>query len=246
VRTRLLLVVAAAAGMVVLAGGAAYIYYFSGLRSAPAKLGLSTNPVASPTATTSPVATPTSVASLTGNWTVTSGSVAGYRIKELFVGQASKHEAVARTSTVTGRLTAGGDSSGYRVSALSFTADLSSLHSVDSVAGRDVTQRDGVVNRQLDVQQFPNASFTATSASVPGGIASQPVDVTVTGKLTIHGVTRDVTIKAKAQLVGGKAEIAGGFSITMTDYGVSPPQVPFVTVDPTLLIEFDIFLTKAG
>jgi hypothetical protein len=30
----------------------------------------------------------------------------------------------------------------------------------------------------------------------------------------------------------------------MTDYGVSPPFAPFVTVDPTLLIEFDIFLTR--
>jgi polyisoprenoid-binding protein YceI len=232
--------------MVVLAGGAAYLYYFSGLRSAPAQLGLSATPQATPTATTSPVATPTSSASLTGSWTVTSGSVAGYRIKELFVGQVSKHEAVARTSTVTGGLTASGDANGYSVSALTFTADLSSLHSVDSVAGRDVTQRDGVVNRQLDVQQFPTASFTATTASVPPAITSGPVDVTVTGKLTIHGVTKDVTIKARAQLVGGKAEIAGSVSITMTDYGVSPPQVPFVTVDPTLLIEFDIFLTRAG
>jgi polyisoprenoid-binding protein YceI len=129
---------------------------------------------------------------------------------------------------------------------LTFTAGLATLHSVDTVAGRDVTQRDGVVSRQLDVQQFPDATFTATSASVPGAVASQAVDVTVTGKLTIHGVTKDVTIKAKAQLTGDKAEIAGSTSIVMTDYGVSPPQVPFVTVDSTLLIEFDIFLTRSA
>jgi polyisoprenoid-binding protein YceI len=69
--------------------------------------------------------------------------------------------------------------------------------------------------------------------------------VTVTGKLTIHGVTKDVTIQAKAQLVGGKAEIAGSTSVVMTDYGVSPPQMPFVTVDSTLLLEFDIFLVRS-
>ena len=233
-RTRILVAVAAVVAVVALSGGAAYVYYFSGLRSAPAQLGLS----ATPTAATSPTATPTTPTSLTGSWTVTSGSLAGYRIKELFVGQASKHEAVARTSAVTGGLTVTGSSSGYQVSSLTFTADVTSLHSVDSVAGRDVTQRDGVVSRQLDVQQFPNATFTATSASVPGAISSQAVDVTVTGKLTIHGVTKDVTVNGKAQLAGDKAEIAGSTSIVMTDYGVSPPQVPFVTVDSTLLIEF--------
>jgi polyisoprenoid-binding protein YceI len=241
-KPRVLLVLGAVVAVVALAGGAGYVYYFSGLRSAPAQLGLS----ATPRATASPATTPTTSATLTGSWTVTSGSLAGYRIKELFVGQASKHEAVARTSTITGGLTASGDSSGYQVSTLTFTADLTSLHSVDSVAGRDVTQRDGVVSRQLDVQQFPTATFTAASASVPGAITTQPVDVTVTGRLTIHGVTKDVTIKAKAQLVGGKAEIAGSTSIAMTDYGVSPPFAPFVTVDPTLLLEFDIFLKRSA
>lgn len=241
-RARLLLVLGALIVVVALAGGAGYVYYFSGLRSAPAQLGLS----ATPTATPSPAGTPTAPATLTGSWTVASGSVAGYRIKELFIGQASKHEAVARTSTITGGLTAGGDSSGYQMSALTFTADLTSLHSVDSVAGRDVTQRDGVVSRQLDVQQFPTATFTAASASVPGSVANQPVDVTVNGKLMIHGVTKDVTVKAKAQLAGDRAEIAGSISIAMTDYGVSPPFAPFVTVDPTLLIEFDIFLVRSS
>jgi polyisoprenoid-binding protein YceI len=241
-RTRLIVVIGAVVAVIAAAGGAGYVYYFSGLRSAPAELGLS----AAPAATTTPATTPTAAGTLTGSWTVTSGSLAGYRIMELFVGQASKHEAVARTSTITGGLTASGDSSGYLVSSLTFTADLTSLHSVDSVAGRDVTQRDGVVSRQLDVQQFPTATFTATSAPVPGAISSSAVDVSVTGKLTIHGVTRDVTVKAKAQLVGAKAEIAGSTSIAMADYGVSPPFAPFVTVDPTLLIEFDIFLVRSA
>jgi polyisoprenoid-binding protein YceI len=241
-RTRILVVIGAVVAVVALASGAGYVYYFSGLRSAPAQLGLSATPIAA----TSPTVTPAATASLTGSWTVTTGSLAGYRINELFVGQSSKHQAVARTSTVSGSLTVSGDSTGYQVSSLTFTADLTSLHSVDTVAGRDVTQRDGVVNRQLDVQQFPTATFTATSASVPGGIASQAVDVSVTGKLTIHGVTKDVTIKAKAQLVGAKAEIAGSTSIAMSDYGVAPPQMPFVTVDSTLLLEFDIFLVRSA
>jgi polyisoprenoid-binding protein YceI len=241
-RSRILVGIAAVVVVIAVVAGAGYVYYFSGLRSAPAQLGLS----ATPTAATSPTTTPTATVSLTGTWIIARGSVAGYRIKELFVGQASKHEAVARTNTIGGGLTVSGGSSGYQVSLLTFIANLESLHSADSVAGRDVTQRDSVVSRQLDVQQFPTAIFAATSASVPSTITSSPVDLTVTGKLTIHGVTKDVTVTAKAQLVGNRAEIAGSTSIVMTDYGVSPPQVPFVTVDSTLLLEFDIFLTRSA
>ena len=221
-----------------LAAGGAYVYFFSGLRTAPAQLGLSNTPTVS--------SAPATSADLAGNWTVTTGSLAGYRVKELFVGQSSKHEAVARTSTVSGGLTASGDSSGYQVSAFTLTVGLAGLHSVDSVAGRDVTQRDGVVMRQLDVQQFPTATFTAVTASVPGTVSSQQVDVTATGKLTLHGVTKDVTVTAKAQQVGAKMEVAGSVSINMADYQVSPPQVGFVTVDSAVTIEFEVFLSKAA
>jgi polyisoprenoid-binding protein YceI len=242
VRNRLIIAVAACVAVVVLAGGGAYVYFFSGLRSSPSALGLSATPSAAATGTP----TSTTTGSLAGTWTVTTGSLAGYRVKELFVGETSKHEAVARTSMVTGTLTVGGDSSGYQVTGITFTAALSGLHSVDSVAGRDVTQRDSFVSRQMNLQQFPNATFTATSASVPATSGSGPVDVSAAGKLTIHGVTKDVTATAKAQLTGGKIEIAGNLSINMTDYGVSPPSVPFTTVDSQVTIEFQLFLTKSA
>lgn len=234
------IVIGAAAGLaaVALVGGGAYIYYFSSLRTSPAQLGLT----AAPTASSSAATLSTDVA---GSWTAAAGSVAGYRVKELFVGQTSKHEAVARTSTVSGGLTISGGSTGYQVSDVTITVGLTGLQSKDQVAGRDVSQRDGVVSSQLDVQRFPTATLTVVSASVPAGVSTGPVDVTAAGKLTIHGVTKDVTVTAKAQVVGNKLEIAGSIAINMTDYGVSPPQVPFVTVDSAVTIELDVFMTKA-
>jgi polyisoprenoid-binding protein YceI len=230
------LILAAAAGVVAIAliGVGGYVYFFSNLRSSPPTLGLSASP--------SPA---TASSGLAGTWKVTTGSRAGYRVQELFVGETSKHLAVARTSNVSGGLTVSGDASGYQVSGITLTADVSSLQSVDTVAGRNVTQRDGIVSRQLDVQQFPNATFTATSVSVPGTVTSSPANVTAAGKLTIRGVTKDATVTATAQVVGDKIEIAGTTTINMTDYGVTPPQVPFTTVDPAATIEFDVFLVKS-
>src|SRR6202163_4795816 len=176
-----LVAAAAALTVVVVAGVGGYVYFFSNLRSSPASLSLTASPPTSPTAT--------GVASdLAGTWTVTTGSQARYRVKELFVGQTAKHDAVAQTSGVSGSITVSGDASGYQATVISVVADLTSLHSIDTVAGRDVTQRDGIVSRQLDVQQFPDAKFTATSASVPGNVTSSQVDVSVTGSLNIHGV----------------------------------------------------------
>ena len=106
------LIVAAAAGIavIVLIGAGAYAYFFSGLRTSPGSLALS----ASPTATSSsPTAAPTGLA---GQWKVTTGSLAGYRVQELFAGETSKHEAVARTTNVSGSLTVSGDATGYQIS----------------------------------------------------------------------------------------------------------------------------------
>jgi len=235
---RALIAAAAAVVLVAIAGAASYVYFFSNLRSSPSSLALSASPATSPTASST-------TSDLSETWTVTTGSQARYRVKELFAGQTAKHDAVAETSSVTGSITVSGDSSGYQAAAISVIADLTSLHSIDSVAGRDVTQRDGIVSRQLDVQQFPDAKFTATSAAVPARVTSSQVDVSVTGSLTIHGMTRTVTATAKAQVAGGKIEIAGSVPVNMTDYGVSAPHVPFTTVDSTATIEFDIFLIRA-
>jgi polyisoprenoid-binding protein YceI len=235
VKRNVFLAAAAAAAALALVGVAGYLYFFSNLRSSPPSLALSASPTA---------AAATSLTGLAGTWTVTTGSQVRYRVKELFVGETAKHDAVAQTSSVTGTLTVSGDATGYQVSAITVTADVTSLHSVDTVAGRNVSQRDGIVSRQLDVQQFPTAKFSATTTSVPGTVTTAQVDITVPGKLTIHGVTRDVTVTAKAQVVGDKIEIAGSVAINMGDYGVSPPQVPFTTVDPAATIEFDLFLTK--
>src|SRR5438445_13049011 len=170
-RNRLLIAGVALVAAIALAGRGAYVYFFSGLRSSPTTLGLST-PSASPTTS--------SGTGLSGTWTVTTGSLAGYRVKELFVGQTSKHEAVARTSTVSGSLTVAGASTGYQVSAVTITAVLTGLHSVDTVAGRDVSQRDGFVSRQMNLQQFPSATFTASSVSVTGS-TSVPGGLHLTG-----------------------------------------------------------------
>jgi polyisoprenoid-binding protein YceI len=224
----------ALAALLVLGAAGAYVYFFSGLRSSPASLALS-----SPT----PSVTATSVA---GTWQVAPGSLAGYRVKEQFAGQPSSHEAVARTNDVTGQVTITQTGSSYQLTSGTVTVRLATLASVDQVAGYNVSNRDRIVQRSLDVSQYPTATFQADPASLPSGTNSgQDQSTMLTGKLTIHGVTKTVTASIQGRANGNTAQLAGSVPIVMTDYGVTPPSVPFTVVQPGAVLEFQLNLTKA-
>ena len=239
---KLVIPAAAVVGLVLLGGGAAYAYFFSGLRSTPPALGLaSPTPAASASASVSPNVAGSST------WTVAAGSLAGYRVHEQFAGQSASHEAVARTGAVSGQVTITQNGSIYEMTGAKITVQLSALASVDSVAGYNVTNRDRIVQEALDVGSFPSAVFEAQTTTLPAGVETgQTVTVSVPGKLTVHGVTRDVTASLQLRVTGDVAQIAGSIATNMTDFGVSPPRAPFVTVQPGTTIEVSLNLAKSA
>ncbi|HYU62521.1 MAG TPA: YceI family protein [Verrucomicrobiae bacterium] len=233
---RFLIPIVALAALVVLGSAGAYVYFFSGLRTSPPTLALaSPSPTASATA-----AAPSNL----GTWEITSGSLVGYRVKEQFAGQTSTHEAVARTGDVAGQVTITQNGSSYEMTSAKVTVQLANLASVDSVAGYNVRNRDGIVQRSLSVSSFPTATFEAANVALPAGVESgQQVDVTVPGQLTVHGVTKSVTATLQLRVTGNTAQIAGSIAAKMTDFGVNPPQVPFTVVQPDVTIEVSLKLT---
>ena len=79
-----------------------------------------------------------------------------------------------------------------------------------------------------------------------GAETGQAVTVSAPGKLTIHGVTKDVTATLQLRVTGGTAQIAGSIVTNMTDYGISPPSVGFTTVQPAVTLEFQLSLTQTA
>src|SRR2546430_1320152 len=234
---KLLIPIVAVAALAVLGGGGAYVYYFSGLRTAPPSLALS-----------SPTASASSAASAgTGAWTISAGSLAGYRVKEQFVGQSSVHEAVARTSDVTGQVSIAQSGTTYQLTSATVAVRLGSLASVDQVAGYNVTNRDRIVQGSLGVSSFPTAVVVAQPVTLPAGVETgQAVSVTVPGQLTIHGVTKDVTAILQLRVSGTTAQIGGTIATNMTDFGVNPPSIGFTTVQPAVTIEVSLQLIRAA
>ena len=126
------------------------------------------------------------------------------------------NEAAGRTNAVTGDLTIAGTS----VNTATFTVDMATVTS-------DSGQRDGQFRgRIMQTSQFPTSTFELTQpiqlGSVPANLVQVPI--TATGKLTLHGVTKDVTVDLQARLNGANLEVNGTIPIAFADYNISNPS----------------------
>jgi deazaflavin-dependent oxidoreductase (nitroreductase family) len=163
-----------------------------------------------------PLALPASAAAPAGplddTWQVTSGSVAGFRIQQTVLGLTS--EVVGRTEDVTGTVAIAGG----QVTTASLRINLLALTS----GGKPAPQ----FGISLDTQHHPDATVTLTEpvaldGSFTGGAKTT---VTATGQLTLHGVTRTVTVPLTARRDGANLAMTGSFPVTFADYGIARPN----------------------
>jgi polyisoprenoid-binding protein YceI len=222
--------IGALAGVVVLVVGVPFVYIHFVEGKAPAPLRLTTP------ATSTTVAAGTTGASVAlgatvavdGTWKVTSGSQAGYRIKETLFGQSNT--AVGRASAVTGTITI----SGTAVTAGSFSVDMTKVSS-------DRSQRDDQFQgRIMDTATYPMATFTLTEPIQLSTLPANGVQVTekAVGKLMLHGTTGPVTATVTAQRSGTTIQVSGSIPITFADWKISNPSGGPATTEDHGTLEF--------
>ena len=205
----------------VVGGPFIYIHFFAG--STPAKLPINRGSSSGTSTTAGSQTQP-----LAGAWKISTGSQAGYRVNEVLLGQTTT--AVGRTSAVTGHL----QITGTAVDSGSFTVDLTKVHSNKS-------QRDGQFQGPImDTARFPDATFELTQpiqlGTPPGN--GQVINVTATGRLTLRGQTRPVTVSLTGRRSGNTIAVSGSIPVTFSDYGIPNPSQSFVTTEDHGVIEF--------
>ena len=231
--TRSRLIIAATAVIVAIAVGG-FVVYDQVLRGdSAAALALPTASTASSAPAASAAAgasgapaasTGTSAASagdVAGTWNVAANSVAGYRVREQLANLPAESDAVGRTDQVTGSITIETSGTATTLTAGSLSVDMTSLAS-------DKSMRDNRLRREgLETDAFPTATFTLTApVEVPAAaLTGTPSDITLTGDLTVHGVTKSVQIPAKAQLVDGTIQVAGSLTFPLSDYAIVAPNI---------------------
>lgn len=151
-------------------------------------------------------------APINGTWTVGKESLAGYRVREEFLGPGNSM--VGRTGTVTGKVViAHAD-----VTSASFRVDLTTV----TANGKAQPQ----FAKILDTASFPDATFTLTKpvAAGSGLVMNKPFGVRATGMLAMHGTTRPVTFEATARYSGSLLEATGSIPVVFSDWNIHAPE----------------------
>ena len=230
-RTALMITIPAVALLIVAAFFGPRIYAANQNSEADAAPAVS---IATAAPTPGTTGTPASAEELSGAWTTQPGSYAGYRVDEVLNGA---------DVTVTGRteqVAAEVQVDRAMLTSARITVDMASI-STDSSRCDNYFR-----STALQTGQFPQATFASPApVDVAALTTGQTSRVQVPGELTIHGVTRPVTLDLQAAHADGRVEVAGAAPITFADFGVTAPDLGFVKVEPAGQIEFSLQLTRA-
>jgi polyisoprenoid-binding protein YceI len=204
---------------------------------------VTTTAVTTTAVTTAAAATSTTASAATGaaeNYTLTmSADIAknyvGYRVTEVLFGQHT--QGVGRTTKVTGSLSL----AGAAITAAEFTVDMTTLKS-------DEDNRDRKFQGEImQTSTYPAATFTITKPIELGSVPADGTQITAsaTGDLTLHGVTKSVTLEVKTQRNGNIVDVLGSTNVKFADYKINNPSNGAVTTEDNGTIEFLLTFTKS-
>jgi polyisoprenoid-binding protein YceI len=91
------------------------------------------------------------------------------------------------------------------------------------------SNRDSHAMEVIDAITYPDVIFSSTS------IVQNGDSLKATGKLTFHGVTRDIIIAAATHWSPNRLEVNGSFDLSLTDFRVERPSLLGIKCDDTLM-----------
>jgi polyisoprenoid-binding protein YceI len=176
-----------------------------------------------------------------GTWRVSDdgSSFVGYRVKEQLAFLSSPNEAVGRSTAVTGTMQVAGGT----VEAARIEADLTRLTS-------DESRRDNAIRqRGLESDRFPTATLELAEpiklAKAPA--EGQEVRGQGKGRLTVHGVTREVDLDLTGRWNGSTIQVVGQLPVKMSDYQIEAPRFgPVVSIEDSLAVDFKLVFERAS
>jgi polyisoprenoid-binding protein YceI len=226
-------VIGAAIVVVLLAVAAPFVYIHFIEGSAPPKLTLPGNGQNAGTGHgSSPGGSPSG--STAGTWHVGAGSVVGYRVEEVLIGQHST--AVGRGSRVSGSITI----SGTTVTSGTFAVAMASVVSDQSQRN---AQFDGHI---MDVARYPTSTLRISEPIVLGTVPAVGATATYPARadLTMHGVTKSVSFTVSAERTGAGIAVLADIPIQFSEWNISNPSIGgFVTTADHGTLEALLHLT---
>lgn len=122
-------------------------------------------------------------------------------------------------------------------SRVNVTMDIDSLTTDDANLTKHLKTADF-----FDAPKYPQATFVSTEIK-PGG---QNASHTITGNLTMHGVTKSVTFPATINVTPDQASVDANFSINRKDFGISYAGAPDNLIRDDVVLKLTIRANKAS
>jgi polyisoprenoid-binding protein YceI len=142
-----------------------------------------------------------------------------------------------KTSDVTGTIVA--DPASPSASSVQIAINVDSLDTGVSLRNKEMRER------YLQTDKFGTATFKSVSVTGPASLApNQPAEISVAGDLTLHGVTKRMTIPVRVVLIpDGRIHATTNFKIHMPEFGISVPHTILVTVNDDVPVRLDVWGT---
>jgi polyisoprenoid-binding protein YceI len=142
-----------------------------------------------------------------------------------------------RTGDVSGTIVA--DPANPSAASVQVAINMDTLDTGNGLRNKEMRER------YLETNKFGTATFKSVSVSGPAPIAAnQPADINVTGDLTIHGVTKRMTIPVRVVLLPeGRVHATTSYKIRMPDFGINVPHNILVTVNDEVQVRLDVWAT---
>jgi polyisoprenoid-binding protein YceI len=149
---------------------------------------------------------------LDGSWHITTGSLAGFRVRENILGVGN--DVTGRTSDVTGTAVL----SGRQVARATFRISLGAI----TVNGK---ARQPQLLQSLDTAAYPVATVTLDRpVTLPAAFSSGgTITRTAAVSLTLNGITRPVTMTLSARRDGTTIQAAGSLPVAFANFGIKGP-----------------------
>jgi len=103
----------------------------------------------------------------------------------------------------------------------------------------DNKKRDNNMHETMESSKFPKSTFDIKEVVSKGGDKYQ-----LNGLLTLHGVQKPMYFEGLVSNDGHKVHIKVSGQIKMSDYGINPPKMLFLTVRDQVDISVDVVLKR--
>jgi len=154
-----------------------------------------------------------------------------------FDGHATLGDFVGTTDSVRGEMTGGPDLSAVRGWVEGRVAALNTGNG----------KRDTDLRKSMQVDSFPTMRFDLAGV-VPGATQGDSSAMTLRGRLTIHGVTRDVDIPARVWLAPDTIRVRGDFPLNLKDYHIGglSKMLGILKMHENIEVHVDLAFAKAS